>query len=141
MGTLPLDDPARELLRIALEEDLGEEGDITSAFFVPLDLRKKARIFGKEEGITLSGVSLAAEVFAMVDPELVVSCEAQEGETIAREQSVLTVEGKVQSILTAERTALNFLQRLSGVASLTHKYVLAAGSRVQVLDTRKTTPG
>ncbi|HET6406699.1 MAG TPA: nicotinate-nucleotide diphosphorylase (carboxylating), partial [Chthoniobacteraceae bacterium] len=126
-------------IAIALAEDIGS-GDLTSEYFVGPDLRK-ARIFVKESAIA-AGVETAAEVFKRVDPELAVHIERPSGSSIQPGDTVLRVSGPTRSILTAERVALNFLQRLSGIATLTRRYVNAVGNhRARILDTRKTTPG
>lgn len=127
-------------ITIALAEDIGR-GDLTSRYFVEEDRLGKARIFAKEDAI-VAGATVAAEVFRRVDPHLVVRLERQDGDRVAKGDTVLEVHGPARSIFTAERVALNFLQRLSGVATLTRKYVDAvAGTYVRILDTRKTTPG
>jgi nicotinate-nucleotide pyrophosphorylase (carboxylating) len=123
----------------ALAEDIGT-GDLTSQFFVA-DVVKAARIFAKEPA-TAAGVEVAVEVFRRVDPALKVAAVKASGAVLARGDTVLEIRGAVRSILTGERVALNFLQRLSGVATLTRRYVEAvAPHRARILDTRKTTPG
>lgn len=135
------EDPAQFLIEAALREDLGEDGDVTSRFFTPESARGRARIFAKEPA-RLSGIEIAARVFAEVDQQLRVEIVAQDGAKLEPGDTVLRIEGSLRSILTAERTALNFIQRLSGVATLTASYVEAIGnSSTQLLDTRKTTPG
>ena len=100
-----------------------------------------ARIFAKETA-TIAGAAVAAETFSRVDPSLAVTVERADGSEVAVGDTVLTIRGKAGSILSGERVALNFLQRLSGVATLTRRYVDAvAGTRARILDTRKTTPG
>jgi nicotinate-nucleotide pyrophosphorylase (carboxylating) len=127
-------------IAVALDEDIGQ-GDLTSRYFVPVALRGSARIFAKEPAIA-AGVETAAEVFQRVDPALSVRIVTAAGESLATGQTVLEVSGPVRSILTAERVALNFLQRLSGIATLTRRFVDAiAGTSAVILDTRKTTPG
>jgi nicotinate-nucleotide pyrophosphorylase (carboxylating) len=126
---------------IALAEDIGS-GDVTSQYFVPAEQRGFARIIAKEEGAVLAGVETAAEVFSRIDEELLVALLRAPGERLARGEAVLEVRGRVRPILTAERVALNFIQRLSGVATLTRRFVDAvAGTGARILDTRKTTPG
>lgn len=126
-------------IAIALAEDIGR-GDITSRYFVGLE-RRTARIFAKEPCVA-AGVETAAEVFKRVDPQIELTISAPSGSRLSKWQTVLEVTGAVRSILTAERVALNFLQQLSGVATLTRRYVDAvAGTRARILDTRKTTPG
>ncbi len=124
---------------IALAEDIGA-GDLTSRYFVA-DVARAARIFAKEPAVA-AGVETSVEVFRRVDPSLEVHVAAGTGSTLGIGDTVLEVRGSVRSILTAERVALNFLQRLSGVATLTRRYVDAvAPHRARILDTRKTTPG
>ena len=124
---------------IALAEDIGT-GDLTSQFFVGRG-RVSARIFVKEAGIA-AGVETAAEVFRRVDTELDVRMVRASGSRLSPGDTVLEINGEARSILTAERVALNFLQRLSGVATLTRRFVDAIGKyKARILDTRKTTPG
>ncbi len=126
-------------IAIALAEDLGR-GDLTSRYFVGLE-RRTARLFTKEPAVA-AGVEIAAEVFQRVDPQAAIAMVRASGSRLEIGQAVLEVTGAVRSILTAERVALNFLQRLSGVATLTRRYVDAiAGTKARILDTRKTTPG
>lgn len=126
-------------IAIALAEDIGR-GDLTSRYFVGLE-RKSARIFVKEPAIA-AGVETAAEVFRRVDPQLEVAIVQPSGSRLEKGDTVLETRGAVRSILTAERVALNFIQRLSGVATLTSRFVGAVGShKARILDTRKTTPG
>jgi nicotinate-nucleotide pyrophosphorylase (carboxylating) len=123
----------------ALAEDVGT-GDVTTEMLVPADARGRAVLTQKAPGV-IAGLHLAEDVFLRVDPE--VEWEEHVGEGVWREDGpVLTITGPSRSILTAERVALNFLQRLSGVATLTARYVEAvAGTGARILDTRKTTPG
>lgn len=128
------------LIRMALAEDIGD-GDVTSGYFVPEDRVARAFVTVRREGV-VSGVELAAEVFREVDPDLDVQVMVEDGSRVGEGAILMRVEGKARSILTAERTALNFLQRLSGVATLTARYVdLVKHTRAEILDTRKTTPG
>ncbi|MFC4637061.1 carboxylating nicotinate-nucleotide diphosphorylase [Deinococcus hohokamensis] len=125
-------------LRAALAEDLGR-GDATTLATIPAGQQARAEIRLKEAGV-LSGLSVAARVFALVDPALSVGWTVQDG-TFCMPGLVGTVEGPARSLLSAERLALNLLQRLSGVASQTRRYVDALGpGRTRLLDTRKTTP-
>ncbi len=132
------------LIDLALREDVGENlqtGDVTSAYFVPQDSISSAYIYAKEDGV-LAGMAVAAEVFQRVNSELEVVQLKKDGDVLMRGERVLDVSGHARSILTAERTALNFLQRLSGVATQTCAYVAKVqGTDAKVLDTRKTTPG
>jgi len=127
-------------IAIALREDVGA-GDITTEFFVPEGLRALGRIIARERAIVAGGQT-AAEVFRRVNPKLNVEVLQPDGSTLMGGETILEVRGSANSILTAERVALNFLQRLSGIATLTRQFVDAAGkSHVKILDTRKTTPG
>jgi nicotinate-nucleotide pyrophosphorylase (carboxylating) len=129
------------LARWALEEDLGAAGDLTSQAVIPPDLDGKAVLVARAPGV-LAGLPAALGVFALVDPGLTFAPHKQDGSAVRPNDRLLTVAGRMRSILAGERAALNFLQRLSGVATLTKRYVEAvAGLPCQVLDTRKTTPG
>lgn len=131
---------AAETIRRALAEDLGS-GDITSECFIPPGHRSRAQIVAKEGGV-LAGTEAAGEVFRQVDPATTVEVRRQDGETLAAGDVILEVCGPTRALLAAERTALNFLQRLSGIATLTRRFVDAvAGTKAVILDTRKTTPG
>ena len=131
---------ARETIARALAEDLGP-GDITSECFIPAEHRSTARIIAKEKAI-LAGTEVAAEVFHQVDPSIEIVLRKNDGEAISPGDLILTAVGPTRALLSAERTALNFLQRLSGIATLTRRFVDAvAGTRAVILDTRKTTPG
>jgi len=138
-----LSSSADTAIRNALSEDIGP-GDVTCAFFVDPSQIGHARIIAKETGVA-AGVEVAAEVFAQVDPSLHVEILMPSGSRVTPGVPVLSVAGAVSSILTAERVALNFLQQLSGVATLTRRFVDAVesvpGARAKILDTRKTTPG
>jgi nicotinate-nucleotide pyrophosphorylase (carboxylating) len=135
-----LADAIRAIAQAALSEDIGS-GDITSQFFVEADRRGRARVFPKEPCV-LSGVEVATRVFGLLDPSLEVTVHLEDGMEAASGDAVLTVAGSVRSLLSAERVALNFMQRLSGVATLTSRYVKAvSGTHARILDTRKTTPG
>ena len=125
---------------VALREDIGE-GDLTTDFFVSKNQLAIARIVARERAI-VAGVETAAEVFRRVDPEIKIIIGQKDGSEVHPDESVLELDGAAQAILKGERVALNFLQRLSGIATMTHKFVEAAASEhVQILDTRKTTPG
>lgn len=129
------------LIRLALAEDLGPAGDRTSTALIPADQPGRATFVARTAGV-LAGLPAAALVCAAVDPKIVFTPNVADGTTVERGTVLATVGGSLRSILVAERTALNFLQRLSGVASLTRKYVEAvAGFPAKILDTRKTTPG
>lgn len=127
-------------VEIALREDIGA-GDITTEYFVPGGLRALGRIVARERAI-IAGTKTAAEVFRRVDAKLHIEIFQPEGSALLGGETILEVRGDARSILTAERVALNFLQRLSGIATLTRQFVEAAGHHhAQILDTRKTTPG
>ncbi|MFC1903477.1 carboxylating nicotinate-nucleotide diphosphorylase [Chloroflexota bacterium] len=128
------------IIDLALEEDLGH-GDITTEALIPPDLQGKASILIKEKGI-VAGLEIARSVFLRVDPTLKTEVLIKDGGKVQPGDIVATVFGPVASILKAERTVLNFLQRLSGIASETAKYVAKTRSfKVNITDTRKTTPG
>ena len=128
------------VIDIALEEDAGQ-GDVTSEALIPTDLTGKARLLIKEKGV-LAGIEIAKRVFQHIDPMLQVDILIKDGTAIKPGDIAATIDGSVISILEAERTALNFLQRLSGIASLTAEYVAKVkGTEAKIYDTRKTTPG
>ena len=130
----------QQLIHMALAEDTGD-GDITAQCFVPEDRQARAEIRAKESG-TVAGTEVAEAVFRTLDPKLRIVVQRGDGSRVERGDVVIRITGAARSILTAERTALNFLQRLSGIATLTHRYVQAMGTTgAQILDTRKTTPG
>jgi nicotinate-nucleotide pyrophosphorylase (carboxylating) len=129
----------QDLVRRALQEDLGA-GDLTTAAVVPEGRRARGRIDQKQPGV-LAGLRVAGAVFAHIDPEVSFQALAPEGEWREPGQAA-ALEGAAHSILAGERVALNLLGRLSGVATLTARYVRAVeGTGVRILDTRKTTPG
>ncbi len=131
----------RDPINLALREDLGDAGDITSALFVAPDARAHARVVPREKAV-IAGTLTAAEVFRRVDPALKISVELTDGTPVLGGETILEIRGSARSILTAERVALNFLQRLSGIATLTREFVEAVGENpARILDTRKTTPG
>jgi len=124
----------------ALKEDLGQ-GDVTTDALIPPALSARALILVKASGV-LAGIEVAEIVFQQVDPSLIFERLAQDGTRVQAGSIVGVVTGKAAGILKAERVALNFLQRMSGIATETAKYVAAvAGTRARILDTRKTTPG
>jgi nicotinate-nucleotide pyrophosphorylase (carboxylating) len=132
--------PYPDPVEIALEEDVGA-GDLTSFFFIPVAARSRARIFAKEEAV-VAGVTVATAVFERIDANLKVVVLQADGSPVKSGDTVLEISGATRSILTGERVALNFIQRLSGVATLTARFVKAIeGTNVKILDTRKTTPG
>jgi nicotinate-nucleotide pyrophosphorylase (carboxylating) len=128
------------LIERALEQDIGS-GDVTVKYFVDPTSTATALIVARQSGV-IAGTSIAARVFDLVDPTLKVSMLIADGSRVSSGAVIMTISGMAGAILTAERTALNFLQRLSGIASQTHEYVkLVEGTGVRILDTRKTTPG
>lgn len=130
----------RQLIRMALAEDTGA-GDITARSFVPEDKQARGTILAKESGI-VAGIEVACEVFRLLDPAVKTVALKADGDAVVRADAVITLEGPARSILTGERTALNFLQRLSGIASQTRHYVDAvSGTSAKILNTRKTMPG
>ncbi|MCM1005727.1 MAG: carboxylating nicotinate-nucleotide diphosphorylase [Prevotella sp.] len=129
-----------ELLNLAFAEDLGD-GDHTTLSTIPADAKGKSRLLIKEEGI-LSGVNIARIVLAKVDPELKMEVFLEDGAHVKPGDVAFTVKGSVRSLLIAERTMLNIMQRMSGVATMTARYQKELdGLHTRVLDTRKTTPG
>jgi nicotinate-nucleotide pyrophosphorylase (carboxylating) len=125
---------------VALKEDIGG-GDVTSDFFVPEAAHASGRIVAREAAI-IAGTQTAAEVFRRVDGSTRVDVICHDGAGVAPDELVMQVAGSARSLLKAERVALNFLQQLSGIATLTRKFVnAAANDHVKLLDTRKTTPG
>lgn len=130
----------KRLIDAALSEDLGD-GDVTCQFFVPEESRSRGAVVARETGV-VAGLNVALEVFARIDPALEAIAKKADGDAVKQGDIVIALDGATRSILTAERTALNFLQRMSGVATLTADYVeKTAGTRAEILDTRKTIPG
>ena len=128
----------RELVRRALAEDFGW-GDVTTETIV--DRQQKARgVITAKSSCVLAGLDVAAEAFRQLDPAVQITVNRPDGTRCEPGTQVAEVRGLAAALLTAERTALNFLQRLSGIATLTRQFVDAAGGRIVVLDTRKTTP-
>jgi nicotinate-nucleotide pyrophosphorylase (carboxylating) len=135
-----MDPSSHDPIEIALAEDIGG-GDLTSEFFIPETRRGTARIFAKEPCV-VAGVSVVRAVYLRLDPQLELVELKQDGSRAVRGDTVIELSGSLRNILTGERVALNFLQRLSGVATLTAKFVEAVrGTGAVILDTRKTTPG
>jgi nicotinate-nucleotide pyrophosphorylase (carboxylating) len=127
-----------DLVRRALAEDVGR-GDLTSALTVDADARARGTLVAKRH-LVVAGLDVAAETFRQCDPQSVFEVRWGDGSLCERGETIAIVTGLARSLLTAERTALNFLQRLSGIATLTRRFVDAADRRITVLDTRKTTP-
>jgi nicotinate-nucleotide pyrophosphorylase (carboxylating) len=129
----------KEIVAAALAEDLGPLGDLTAALLPP-KATGDAVIVPRNDGV-LAGCAAAHEAFAQVDTRVAVAWTSSDGDRVRAGDAVARVVGPLGSILTAERTALNFLSHLSGIATLTRRYVDAAAGRVAIRDTRKTTPG
>jgi len=142
-GALPavhVDDDALHLVDLALNEDRGT-GDVTTNWTVTARARAEARIVAKESG-AIAGLEIARAVFVRVDPRVELEAKVHDGDRVSLGDVVCTLHGPARAVLTGERTALNFLQRLSGIATLTRAYVdEVAGTNARILDTRKTTPG
>lgn len=128
------------LIQLALEEDLGE-GDWTTQWTVPEAHRSRAIIVAKAP-LVVAGVDCVRDTFRAVDPELEVTIHTPDGTSVEAARALIEVHGRTRSLLVGERTALNFLGRLSGIATLTRRYVDAvAGTGARIVDTRKTAPG
>jgi len=124
----------------ALEEDIGP-GDVTTNAIVPVGASLRGRIVAKQDGV-VAGIEIAKQVMLALSREITFAAEVEEGEKVARGTVLANLEGSARALLTGERTALNFLGRMSGIATLTRKFVDAvAGTKVVILDTRKTAPG
>jgi nicotinate-nucleotide pyrophosphorylase (carboxylating) len=133
-------DELRGLVKNALEED-GAFNDVTTLATVVSDRRARARLVARRTGV-VSGVPLAVEAFCTLDPKVTIRVDQEDGARVERGDSILYLTGHARALLAAERVALNFMQRLSGVASLTARYVdEVRGTKAKILDTRKTTPG
>jgi nicotinate-nucleotide pyrophosphorylase (carboxylating) len=127
-------------IEIALAEDIGN-GDLTSEFFIPEVQRARGRIFAKEACV-VAGTGVVRGIYSRLDPDLEVVVLQQDGSVVAPTDTVIELSGSVRTILTGERVSLNFVQRLSGIATLTAQFVDAVrGTGTLILDTRKTTPG
>ncbi len=130
-----------EFLEATLREDLGRAGDLTTNAIVPADRRASAAIVARA-ACTVSGLAAAARTFVLLDPDIAVTFHAHDGDAVQANTTLATISGSARTLLTAERTALNILGRLCGVATATRRYVDAiAGTRATIVDTRKTTPG
>ena len=126
-------------LRTALDED-APWGDITGEVFIPATASARADLRAREDGV-LAGVEVFARAFTLVDPNVAVELAAADGDSFTAGQVLATVTGPARAVLQAERIALNFCQRMSGIATQTRAYVDAAAGRARIVDTRKTTPG
>jgi nicotinate-nucleotide pyrophosphorylase (carboxylating) len=139
-AAVPVDDAALHLVDLALDEDRGP-GDWTTRWIVSARTRVYAAIIGKAEGV-VAGVGLASAVFLRLDPRTDFEVLVPDGSRVMPGQTILRIRGPGRAVLTGERVALNFLQRLSGIATITRRFVEAlAGTDASILDTRKTTPG
>jgi nicotinate-nucleotide pyrophosphorylase (carboxylating) len=136
--SLQLPDGYREIVRRALAEDIGA-GDVTTNATVPADQRAHGMFMAKA-GCVLAGLDVALDAFREIEPAVKTTTRKRDGDRAEPGETIAEVSGLARTLLVGERTALNFLQRLSGIATLTRRYVDAAGGRVTVLDTRKTTP-
>ena len=135
-----MNENAEWLIDRALSEDIGS-GDVTSQYFVPSEREVTALLVARQDGV-IAGCDLAHQVFLRVDSSLEIDLLLQDGSRVATGAIVMKINGSARSILTAERTALNFMQRLSGIATQTQAFVKAVeGTKAKILDTRKTTPG
>jgi nicotinate-nucleotide pyrophosphorylase (carboxylating) len=136
----PLHPDIRKAIQRALEEDIGS-GDATSNSIIPVGADMRGQIIAKQEGI-IAGLDVAEAVYVAFDPLVDFQTMTEEGARVTNRQVVAKVSGPARSLLTAERTALNFLGRMSGIATLTRSFVDAvAGTKAVILDTRKTAPG
>ncbi len=141
MGTSSPQTDLDALLDLALQEDLGGPGDVTTLGVLDRHTTGKAVIRSKEAGV-LAGVGLLAPLFARLDPKLTVRMQLEDGAQLHPGAEICRLSGDLDPILAGERTALNFLQRLSGIATRTARFVsLVQGTSAVILDTRKTTPG
>ena len=139
MAQLPLDPVHyRDLVRQALEEDLGD-GDVTTNAVVRATDRASGVLIAKG-GCTLAGLDVAVEAFAQLDPAVIVSFHFKDGDECGAGTLIGRITGNARALLSGERTALNFLQHLSGIATLARAFVRASGGAITILDTRKTTP-
>ncbi len=132
----------RELIKAALKEDLGSQGDVTSTAIIPAHSHSSARLIARQNGI-LCGVEVAMEAFRHLNRKVKMRLRCRDGDHVKPGQTILEIQGNTRALLAAERTALNFIQRLSGIATLTHQFVQqsrSTKSKAQILDTRKTTP-
>lgn len=133
-------DDIKTFIANALSEDIGP-GDITTEALVSPGIKGKAEIIAKER-LVLAGTDLAGEVFRQINPDVSFSAKHADGDELSKGTVIATIEGLLAPLLTAERVALNLLQRLSGIATLTREYVREIeGTKARIVDTRKTTPG
>jgi nicotinate-nucleotide pyrophosphorylase (carboxylating) len=129
-----------ETIRRALAEDIGS-GDVTTESIIPAEAAMHGQIIAKQAGI-VAGLDIARAVYQMVDPQVDFQLQVEEGSRVENRQVLALVSGRTRSLLTAERTAMNFLGRMSGIATLTRQFVeIVSGTKAVILDTRKTAPG
>ena len=129
-----------QIITLALNEDIGT-GDITTLYTIPADKTATGRFVAKEDMI-ICGIDLAAHIFGRVDPSIELKANFKDGDAVKKGDVIAVVSGNAQNVLTGERTALNFMQRLTGIATRTHASVAeVAGTNAKITDTRKTTPG
>jgi nicotinate-nucleotide pyrophosphorylase (carboxylating) len=130
----------RQAVQSALAEDIGP-GDATTLATVPEDVQARA-VMRARESLVAAGLGFAQAAFKELSPDVQITLRAQDGEHVSAGNTLMEIAGQARALLTAERVALNFVQRLSGIATLTNQFVQAlSGARAQILDTRKTTPG
>jgi len=133
------EDEIRRIVRAALDEDVGQ-GDLTTTATVTESTTTRGRFLAKQDCV-LAGLACVEAAFGLLDPTCRLTRNRDDGERAARGETFAVIDGRARALLTAERVALNFLQRLSGVATLTRQFVDAvAGTRARIRDTRKTTP-
>ena len=129
-----------QIITLALNEDIGT-GDITTLSTIPADKTATGRFVAKEDMI-ICGIDLAAHIFGRIDPSIELKANFKDGDAVKKGDVIAVVSGNAQNVLTGERTALNFMQRLTGIATRTHASVAeVAGTNAKITDTRKTTPG
>ncbi len=128
------------LVRAALVEDLGLGGDLTSEATVPAGARASAAFVARARG-TLAGIDIACEAIRLLDPHATIAIDVRDGDPVSAGTTIARVDADARALLGAERTALNILSHLSGIATATARYVAAAGDRVAIVETRKTLPG
>jgi len=140
VAAIPALDPSlyRDLVRRALEEDVGA-GDVTTEATVPKDLRARGVLLVKAACV-IAGLDVACETFRQLDPDLQIAAERRDGDACRPGECVAAIVGSARALLVGERTALNFLQRLSGIATIAREFVQASAGKITILDTRKTTP-
>ncbi len=139
---LSVEELTDKLIDLSFAEDIGD-GDHTTLCCIPADAMGKSRLIIKEDGI-IAGIKVAKEVFRRFDPEMKVEVLIEDGTKVKKGDIAMVVTGRVRSLLQTERLMLNIMQRMSGIATMTHKYqqaLIDAGTKTHVLDTRKTTPG